>query len=190
MKLTLVTGSMFAGKTTYVMNAIRQSTASTTMLVTHIHDTRYSQGDELINHNGSMLEHPIHRLETLDELKADVFDAIKHGESLLLGIDEAQFFPDLVDFIRSLWARKASSIEVVVCGLNGDFQQKPFGVEPNWISKLISIATDCVYLKAQCYECGKPASFSIRRPECESEKVVLIGGSDTYTAACQDHLPQ
>lgn len=185
MKLTLVTGPMFAGKTSYLMNQVQKSKVSKTILVTHKDDIRYSQDDTLVNHDGTKLQHPILRLETLESLN----DHIDSNEYTLLGIDEAQFFPDIVEYIRKLWQKKNPLLEVVVCGLNGDFQQSPFGVEPYWISKLISIATDCVYLKARCYICKSPASFSIRKPECHSNLVVLIGGSDTYTSACQDHLP-
>jgi thymidine kinase len=134
MKLTLVTGSMFAGKTSYLIQSIQSSSASKSILVTHKDDIRFSAGDELINHDGIKLEHPISRLEKLSDLQKELDSFIHKGETILLGIDEAQFFPDIIEFVRNLWSQKSASLEVVVCGLNGDFQQKPFGVEPNWIS--------------------------------------------------------
>lgn len=182
MDLTLVTGPMFAGKTTYLMNALKESKCSTNILVTHSSDTRFSKGEEIINHDGYMIKHPILRVSTLAELPDIDKDA-----PVFLGIDEAQFFPDIVKYIRNLWEQKYKRIHIVVCGLNGDFQQKPFGVEPNWISQLISIASDCVCLKARCWKCDGPASFSIRKPECDSSSQVLVGGADIYTAACKEH---
>lgn len=108
MKLTLVTGPMFAGKTSYLMNAVEHSKATNTILVTHKDDIRFSAGDELVNHDGTKLEHPMLRLETLGELHVtDALTNIK-DRPVLLGIDEAQFFPDIVDFIRTLWKSKPS----------------------------------------------------------------------------------
>lgn len=176
MKLTLVTGPMFAGKTSYLMNVIRNSDSQQTIVATHISDTRFTdKQDTIINHDGCFLKHTILHLSVLSDLPH-----ISRDEKVLLAIDEAQFFPDVVSAIRKL--QSYSGLEVVLCGLNGDFQQRPFGVEPNWISQLISIATDVVYLKARCWKCGDKASFSIRK--CESEEVVLVGGEDLYTASC------
>lgn len=182
MNLTLVTGPMFAGKTTFLMNALKESKCKTNILVTHSSDTRFSKGHELINHDGEVIKHPILRLSNLKDIPVIDKDA-----DVFLGIDEAQFYPDIVDFIRTLWDSKFNRVNIVVCGLNGDFQQKPFGIEPNWISKLIPIASDCVCLKARCWKCDGPASFSIRKPDCASSSQVLVGGSDIYTAACKDH---
>ena len=117
MNLTLVTGPMFAGKTTYLMNALKESKCSTNILVTHSSDTRFSKGEEIVNHDGYMIKHPILRVSTLAELPDIDKDA-----PVFLGIDEAQFFPDIVKYIRNLWEQKYKRIHIVVCGLNGDFQ--------------------------------------------------------------------
>lgn len=130
-----------------------------------------------------MLKHPIHRVETLKELPD-----IPKDEHVLLAIDEAQFFPDIVSYVRGFWDAGYSNLEVVVCGLNGDFQQKPFGIEPYWISKLICIASECKYLKARCWKTGGEAPFSIRKTECKNDSVIVIGGEDLYTAASRKYV--
>ena len=43
----------------------------------------------------------------------------------MIAIDEAQFFPDLLDFCTS--AADEDSKRVIVAGLDGDFQREKFG---------------------------------------------------------------
>lgn len=117
MKLTLITGPMFAGKTTYLIDSMEQYASKKRILVTHKTDIRYSKGDELVNHNGKKIVHSVLRLETLDELPA-----IDKDTPTFIGIDEAQFFPDIVSYIRNLWEENYKNLSIVVCGLNGDFQ--------------------------------------------------------------------
>jgi thymidine kinase len=42
MKLTLVTGPMFAGKTSYLMSAIRDADSKRVIVATHASDTRFT----------------------------------------------------------------------------------------------------------------------------------------------------
>ena len=184
MKLTLVTGPMFAGKTTYLMNKVKQTKYKNCILATHSTDIRFTHNhDTIINHDGITLIHPVLRISSLSELPDLDKDA-----TILLAIDEAQFFEDIVTYVKDLWQNTYPNLDVIICGLNGDFQQSPFGKEPHWISKLISIATDVVYLKAKCWKCGEDASFSIRKPDVTSDNTFLVGGSEMYTAACEKHV--
>lgn len=43
----------------------------------------------------------------------------------VFAIDEAQFFPDLLEFCR--WAADVEHRTVIVAGLDGDFRRKKFG---------------------------------------------------------------
>lgn len=190
MDLTLVTGPMFAGKTTYIMDMVdahsKQSDATKIILVTHSTDDRYSEGDSIMNHDKKILHHKVFRVNELSELNID-FDNLSND--ILLCIDEAQFFPNIVEYIRNIWNTKLTkNVKVIVCGLSGDFQQNPFGVEPNWISQLISMASHVLFLKSRCVVCGGFATFTIRDPNLDKEKIMLVGGSDIYKPVCKDHI--
>ena len=73
-------------------------------------------------------------------------------------VDEGQFFPDLVNTI-SRWVNNYS-VNIIVGGLDGDFQRKPIGQ----ILDLIPMADKCIKLNSLCNICkdGTEAPFSFR----------------------------
>jgi thymidine kinase len=44
-------------------------------------------------------------------------------QSIIIGVDEGQFFPDLLDFAQAF---TSSGKTLIVAGLNGHFRRKPF----------------------------------------------------------------
>ena len=70
------------------------------------------------------------------------FDKLKQYD--IIGIDEGQFFPDLVEICQKLVLLKKV---VIVAALNADYKMEPF---PN-VSKLISKADKIKLLKAYCF---------------------------------------
>lgn len=68
---------------------------------------------------------------------------------------------------------------VIVAGLDGTFQQKPFGN----ILELIPIAERVIKLSAICVYCGKDAAFTQRI--VDNSEVELIGGEDAYRPTCR-----
>ena len=64
----------------------------------------------------------------------------------MIGIDEGQFFPDLVPFAEQM-ADKGKII--IVAALDGDFQRKGFGD----ILNLVPLAESIVKLNAVCMMC-------------------------------------
>ena len=58
----------------------------------------------------------------MDLLNSDSMLAIKNYK--VIGIDEAQFFPDLKEFLLKIEHNK---IKIVIAGLDGDFNRNPFG---------------------------------------------------------------
>jgi len=65
-------------------------------------------------------------------------------------IDEAQFFPDLIEGVLRI--SEKLGVDVYVVGLKSDWQRKPFGQ----ILDLIAISDDVVTLKDTfCAECPK-----------------------------------
>jgi thymidine kinase len=68
---------------------------------------------------------------------------------------------------------------VIVAGLDGTFQKKPFGR----LLELIPIAERVVKLSAICVYCGKDAAFTQRI--VDNSEVELIGGEDVYRPTCR-----
>lgn len=120
-------------------------------------------------------------LSHLSKVRTDFILNERYQACHVVSINEGQFFPDLKEFcLQALQDGKS----VLVNGLDGDFQQQPFG-ELLW---LIPYADQVTRLHAQCQLCPEPtpAYFTCRKGK-ETEQVV-IGGSETYFPVCRQHL--
>jgi thymidine kinase len=93
-----------------------------------------------------------------------------------IGIDEGQFFDDIVEFCE-LNANKGKV--VIVSALDSNFKKEAFGK----ILDLIPKCEEVTKLKAVCMICFKEASFSKRI--CKNEDEILIGGSNEYISVCR-----
>ena len=95
----------------------------------------------------------------------------------VIGIDEGQFFADLVEVCEEL---ALMGKIVLIAALNGDFRMEPFPV----IQRIIAKADKIKLLKAYCFNCHKDAKFSLRI--VQSNETVLIGAGEAYKPACRE----
>ena len=96
----------------------------------------------------------------------------------VIGIDEGQFFPDLIEFCDKA---ACHGKVVVVAALDGTFERKEFGQ----IGGLLAVSDAVTKLNAVCAICGADAPFT-RRDAAETE-VKFIGGREAYTPVCRSH---
>ena len=94
----------------------------------------------------------------------------------VVGIDEGQFFEDIVEFCQQ--AANLGKI-VLVAALDGTFERKPFGN----IINLIPLAEKVNKLCAVCVYCTSEAAFTKRI--IESKEIQLIGGDEMYKPVCR-----
>lgn len=137
------------------------------MLIKYAKDVRYTT-------NG-VSTHDRYSMDAVTaNLLSDVYqDALNHQ---VIGIDEGQFFPDVVDFCEIL---ANNGKIVIVAALDGTFQRKAFGN----ILNLVPLAENVVKLNAVCMECYRDASYTKRRGA--EKEVEVIGGADKYQAVCR-----
>ena len=102
-----------------------------------------------------------------------------YEEAHLIAIDEAQFFPDLLDFCTR--AADEDGKEIIIAGLDGDFKRRKFGQ----VLDLIPHADNVTKLTARCAKCASPGLFSLRISS--EEDTTLIGGKDKYLPVCRVH---
>jgi thymidine kinase len=145
------------------------------LVIKYCHDQRYDQSRlathshlriEAISSNGRYLKETITGIENLDQ-----YDCIY--------IDEIQFYIDghmICDQLAN------QGFEVVVSGLNGTFERKPFGC----VSDLIPLVENITFLTAIDPKTGQEAAFTARISGETQEEVV--GGSDKYLAADRQHF--
>ena len=169
-RIELILGPMFSGKSTRLIEVIRKYTykAKKTIMIKFFGDKRYSEKSEVVTHD-------LIKYDSIDcKNLTDSFEVIKNYD--VIGIDEGQFFPDLVEVSEKL--AMLNKI-VIISALNGDFRMEPFPV----ISRIISKADKIKLLKAYCFNCHKDAKFSLRI--VQSNETVLIGAGEAYKPACR-----
>jgi len=114
---------------------------------------------------------------SLEGLDPDTFDVI--------GIDEAQFIPNLKKDVVIL--AESHGKQVLIAGLDGDFNRNKFGE----IIELIPLCDSIDKLFPFCTECWKrdsvvkKALFSHRASSSGTSEVVAIGASDIYSPLCR-----
>ncbi len=176
--LEIIIGPMFSGKSTEIIRRIRllQKIDKKILVVKPGIDNRYST-NKITSHNYESVECTV--VNCLNEISSE---KIKLHDTII--IDEGQFFTDLVETV-DIWL-KEFNIDIIVAGLDGDFQQKPIGN----ILQLIPLSNKCVKLNSLCNICkdGTEAPFSFRL--VKSKEAVLVGGSDKYMPLCRNHYNQ
>ncbi|MBA3610294.1 MAG: thymidine kinase [Rubrobacter sp.] len=148
--LTVITGSMYAGKTEELIRRSRRALYARrhVQVFKHVLDVR-SDLTEVRSHNG--VPHEAIAVATSEELLEKVAP-----DTDVIAVEEAQFFDaEIVDACRTL---ADAGYEVIATGLDMDFRGEPFGPVP----QLLAEADDVVKLRAICARCGRDASRSQR----------------------------
>jgi thymidine kinase len=171
-RIEVIAGGMYSGKTEELIRRLRRAAYAkqNVILFKPEIDDRYSE-ENVVSHVGdSHPAIPIQSISTLEEqaMSPDVD---------VVGIDEAQFLPDLVAVCQRL---ANSGKRVVVAGLDMDWKGQPFGEMP----VLMAIAESVTKLLAICVQCGADAGFSYKMSG--SKQQVEVGGVEIYEARCRD----
>ena len=187
--IELIMGCMFAGKTSELMRRVKRYNVSGKhcLVIKYSKDNRYLEmTTDSTNPNDSNKDVPklpkiaTHDKNFMDAISVDQLSEVKQWELYdVIGVDEGQFFPDLVEFCD--YAADQGKV-VIVSALDGTFQQKPF----QQIADLIPKAETVDKLSAVCMRCFKNATFT-KRIGSETE-IEIIGGMDKYIAVCRECL--
>jgi thymidine kinase len=192
MSLTVYTGPMFSGKTTKLIEDIVRFSDihkdNKTLIINHSQDTRDDRN--LVSSHNTNYQGLSSKIKVLG---ASYLSEIDIDEYTMIGIDEANLFPDLVSTI-STWLKNDKHI--VCSGLDGNFKMEKFGKISDLLhmaDKFVKLPSICKMCLEETLRCGGtitpqttvPAPFTKRLTDCESE--IEIGGSDKYMAVCRRH---
>ncbi len=174
-KLDLYIGPMFSGKSTELIRQIRLFQKKHKVLVIKpLIDSRYNS-DKITSHNyGSVECKVLNRLDEISDQDVNDYNTIV--------VDEGQFFEDLFQTVTR-WVDNFP-INIIVGGLNGDYQRNPIGQ----ILELIPYSDHCYKLNSICNMCEDlvEAPFTLRL--VNSSDKVLVGGSESYIPVCRKHF--
>eukprot|EP00397_Hematodinium_sp_SG-2012_P066635 GEMP01100526.1.p1 GENE.GEMP01100526.1~~GEMP01100526.1.p1 ORF type:complete len:200 (+),score=27.63 GEMP01100526.1:140-739(+) len=137
------------------------------LVVKYERDTRFGENSLSTHDQHTTVAEPVSRLIELGSL-VDNFDVI--------GIDEGQFYPDLLQEVRG-FLKKGKT--VIISALDGTFEQKAF----DDVLQLIPMADFAVKLTAVCAMCFDEAPFTQRLTS--ETKVEVIGGAEMYRPVCR-----
>lgn len=177
--LHIIFGPMFSGKSTKLINEINtlKMYKKNILIINSDKDIRVSH-NFIKTHND--IQYKAIKLNDLDETKVSII--IKKYDTVC--IDEAQFFPNLIIFVKKLLE---FNIHIIVTGLNGDTNQNKFG----HIIDLIPLANKIDKLSGICTLCndGTLGDFSIlKKKNKEKNEQILVGGDDMYQCVCRKHI--
>ena len=181
--LDLIIGPMYSSKTTELLRRLNIYAAMNlkAVYVNAKIDTRSS--NEFSTHNPT-IGHIGHIFSLKLEDLSHLFTFLDLNVVDVVGIDEAQFMPDLKDSVIKLVEER--KINVIVAGLSGDHQRNPFGQ----VLDLIPLCNNLQKLTACCVTCQrqkkiiKEAPFTKRTIDVKGR--VLIGGKESYIPVCRD----
>ena len=189
-------GPMFSGKTTWLNWELTKfvDRSFNVLKITHSDDIRddvASSSDSGTTHNSTFtsLSPKIKyvRVRKLSDVDVTGYHVV--------GIDESQFYDDLVENVKD-WVEK-KGIHVRVSGLCGDINKNKFGS----VLDLIPFCDGVEKMTASCVLCLKDlkkadfkgnilaieAPFTRKIGDPVSTLVVDIGGSDKYIPVCRYH---
>jgi thymidine kinase len=179
-RLTLLIGCMFAQKTTELIRRIRTYRAikKRILVVNYTKDNRY--GQNCISSHDKEKEYALN-IEKL----AEIDQWIRLSNYEVVAIDEAQFFPDLYEYITK-WSDE-TPIHFIITGLDGTSDRQPFGD----LLRLIPYAEEVERFTSLCSICcdGTVAIYSkyIGNQQKNPEQSVVIGGAELYQPVCRKH---
>ena len=172
-RIEVVHGSMFAGKTEYLIARLRQLKAEGRRVIAFKHDIddRYDP------------EHLVtHRSDRFDAVRIsspeDILDQCNDAD--VVAVDEGQFFKmPLIPVVEKLAQRGKI---VLIAGITHDAWGRDF--EP--IPQLAKIADEEILRQAPCRVCGQPAPFTQRITPIDTPH--MIGGLQEYEPRCATPL--
>jgi thymidine kinase len=170
-RLTVITGPMFAGKTSTMIYEAQKIGA---VVFKPKFDTRYSESD-VVTHDGEcMVAHPFSSFRDIalvGELERPYcFDEVQF-------LDNVNYDGDFVGDVKTLLSH---GVEVIACGLDMDWKGDPFPV----MSKLTGMADEIIKLGSACTVCG---SIATKTHKHHGGANIELGDNSMYEPRCNRH---
>lgn len=148
--LQLILGPMFSGKSTELIRRLQryQIARYECLIIKYAKDVRYD--------DDSIATHDRQTLKAVSANKLDEIDPEMIKNCDVIGIDEGQFFPDVVNFCEK--AADAGKV-VLVAALDGTYQRRGFD---SGILNLVPLAEHVIKLTAVCMICFGEGSYTKR----------------------------
>lgn len=178
MVVELIIGPMFSSKSSTLVERIcshhkrrefKDKNKNIKSIILYGNGTKHKC--DTLSRNGASYEHQfINGKNDMDKII---------DEYQVIGIDEAQFFPNLKKYVLIMLNK---NIDVIIAGLISDFN----GIMFQPIIDIIPYTTKIIGKKSSCYICGKSAHFT-KKINGNMNQIMDIN-SCNYQAVCYNHL--
>jgi thymidine kinase len=174
--VNVIIGCMFSGKTSELIKIARRNRIinKNVMVINYSDDLRYSDETKMMTHDHIGLD-CISCRDLHEILNNDLYP-----NADIICINEGQFYNNLYNFCSVASKEK----HVYVCGLDGDYLQRPFGE----MLRIIPIAENVERLSAFCKVCNDGTLAFFTKRITESNETILIGGEESYIPVCRKCL--
>jgi len=168
-RIEVIIGPMFSGKSTELIRrtSCYKAIGKKVLRINHLNDTRT---EDNIQTHSNIKKNAIKVSSLMTLINNPIFIS-----SEVIGIDEAQFFDDLYDFITTI---ESLDKIIIVAGLDGDFKRRPIGQ----ILQIIPLCDEIVKLHAMDMvdKDGSPGIFTKRLSK--NDDLIVIGAENEYMA--------
>ena len=200
MSLTVVSGPMFAGKSTWIQNYVNRNDKIGRMGLVLRPDNarRYTElPNEWTTHdqNRSLVcvdvETHVSLMKTLKTTE-HLYDGLRQGTIDFVVVDEAQFCCGLLELVQ--FVVEVCRVDLVLVGLSTDAERNPWidvqSKVPEFLT-CMALAEHHVHLQALCTHCkdGSPAIYTHKKMNSNVNQfnAIEIGSSDLYEPLCRSH---
>lgn len=166
--LNIYVGPMFSGKTTKLIHMFNENKNENKIIIDY--NIEKENEDNIIeNHDGLKLD----CIKCINFASQEMNQFIDRAEFIY--INEAQFFPDLFEFVSH---QLSLNKFIYIYGLDGDYKQNKIGQ----ILDLIPLCDNIYKLKGQCLLCDNKSLFSKR---ITSSTKQYLPGEEHYIPLCR-----
>jgi thymidine kinase len=173
--LEITVGPMFSGKTNKLIETYNQLESSNICFVVNHTFDKFKSDKYIYSHSNNKIECNMYSSlsEIMQSEQNDKFQKCQY-----LFINEAQFFPDLIQCVKTFLLKKK---KIFLYGLDADFNGEKFGC----MLDLIPIADNILKLNGKCSNCpfNRKSIFSSRK--IDSNELILVGNEDKYIPHCR-----
>jgi len=179
-RIELIIGPMFSSKTSEMLSRVRRAALAdqAAVIIKFRGDRRYDAAAVVATH-ADVRQASSPETETIACMRvvpADTLSEVVVSE-LVVGVDEGQFYPDLVECCER-WATEGR--RVIVSALDADFARRPFG----HVCNLIPLCEAVEKRNGVCMVCRRrDSAFSQRIGQ--STELVEIGARESYRTVCR-----
>lgn len=172
-------GPMRSGKSTWLCNKITRYHDKGYFCI-HINYTGDNRSDDHFSLHSSGTFKLCDKIKTAKVWKLEEVDVSDYN---VIGVEEAQFFPDLLVMVEK-WLGLHKII--LVAGLDGDVHKKKFGQ----VLDIIPLSHSAKKITSECLDCAGDLGFEVPAPFTISKRPLkgeIEIGKDVYVSVCAKH---